>query len=349
LYLDNAFSQAGPANENYARELFELHTLGEDRYYNHRYEKWSQVPGARSGMAEGYLDEDVYEAARAFTGWTVGMPAVVKGGLPETGEFVYYDPWHDHYQKRILGAEFESHQSPMADGRKVLDMLAAHPGTAQFLCKKICRWFVADDPPQSVVDRAAKTWMAHVDSEDQIARTLRTILLSPEFTEHLGQKIKRPNHLILSITRLTEAKLVPNESVYGWMRALGYYQFASPFPTGNPDGAAYWLDSDAMLKRWQTFAGLENIGAEKGIFAIDLDNIVPETCGSVRELIAVLAKRFWDGTVPKAIRKDLEAIFETDAHGLTFEAMRREKPEQFEVKIKQLLGLMFMAPEFQRR
>ena len=142
LYLDNAFSKSGPANENYARELFELHTLGAENYFNHLYDEWRQVPGAFEGKAEGYIDEDVYEAARAFTGWTVGDGEEHEGGVrfPRTGEFHYYDGWHDQYQKRIMGMEFKSHQGPMKDGLKVLDMLAYHPGTAHYICGKLVRW-----------------------------------------------------------------------------------------------------------------------------------------------------------------------------------------------------------------
>jgi len=120
FFLDNASSKASPANENYARELFELHTMGAGSYLNHLYNKWREVPGALEGNPEGYIDEDVYEAARAFTGWTIADgSADWKGGhFPNTGAFHYFEQWHDNYQKRVLGVEFSPNQAPMADGKK---------------------------------------------------------------------------------------------------------------------------------------------------------------------------------------------------------------------------------------
>src|SRR5258708_6681680 len=131
-YLDNFSSKASPANENYARELFELHTLGSDFYFNNLYNRWREVPGASNGKPIGYIDEDVYEAARSFTGWTIADGSGIGKGdnLPNTGRFYYYDGWHDNYQKRVLGVEFDPNQPPLADGLKVLDLVAYHPATA---------------------------------------------------------------------------------------------------------------------------------------------------------------------------------------------------------------------------
>ena len=120
-YLSNHSSRAGAANENFGRELFELHTLGKDVYYNDRYNRWRDVPGALAGRPEGYIDQDVYESARAFTGWTIedGAHVDAQRVLPATGKFVYVDKWHDGYQKRVLAAEFQPFTPPMADGRQV--------------------------------------------------------------------------------------------------------------------------------------------------------------------------------------------------------------------------------------
>ena len=109
IYLSNASSRAGAANENYARELMELHTLGRDAYLNDKYDRWRDVPGASDGAPQGYIDEDVYEAARAFTGWTVENGQRLDGSteLPRTGKFTYIEGWHDGYQKRVLATEFE--------------------------------------------------------------------------------------------------------------------------------------------------------------------------------------------------------------------------------------------------
>ncbi len=148
VYLTNDESRASPANENFARELLELHTLGAGVYWNDRYTDWHQVPGADSGLAQGYIDDDVWEVARCFTGWTLGDGRYIAEGqaTPMTGRFAYVESWHDPYQKRILGREFPAHQAPMQDGEQVLDLLATHPATARFVSEKIARRLLADDP-----------------------------------------------------------------------------------------------------------------------------------------------------------------------------------------------------------
>ncbi len=150
VYLNNRSSRGGAANENYARELFELHTLGRPAYLNALYNKWRQVPGATDGRPQGYIDQDVYEAARAFTGWSIEDGAGIGMGrrLPTTGKFTYVETWHDNYQKRVLAAEFDPYQSPLADGRRVLDLVADHPATARYLCGKLFCRLVADTPDE---------------------------------------------------------------------------------------------------------------------------------------------------------------------------------------------------------
>lgn len=349
-YLDNAVSRASPANENFARELFELHTLGADNYYNHLYDDWKEVPGALEGKADGYIDEDVYEAARAFTGWTVAVSTHEKV-LPvmSTGEFYYYDPWHDPYKKRILGIEFPSHQGPMEDGLQVLDLVARHPGTARFVCTKICRWLVADTPPESIIDQAVKTWMAHRASPHQIRETLRTILLSKEFEEHLNNKMKRPNHLVLAYVRMSGAQLTPHESVFWWLRKMGYHQFTCPFPTGNPDQADFWINSDALLKRWQTFPELEKYGLQEGFFEWDVLASTPSALNSFDQILKHWSERLLDENVPRNIRAELKDIFFQDLPAESIANLRANAPEKLALKVRQMVRLLCMSPEFQTR
>jgi uncharacterized protein (DUF1800 family) len=196
-YLSNRSSRAGAANENFGRELFELHTLGRDAYLNDRYDRWRSVPGAAKGAPEGYIDEDVYESARAFTGWTVEDGSNIDGQrkLPATGRFAYVESWHDGYQKRVLAREFKEFSPAMADGRKVLDLVASHPATARFICTKLCRRLVGDTPP-AVVQAATANWTQNLHANDQIAQVLRKILLSPEFAAGQGAKVRRPLALV---------------------------------------------------------------------------------------------------------------------------------------------------------
>jgi len=251
-YLNNGASRASPANENYARELFELHTLGQPAYLNHLYNRWRDVPGALEGKPAGYIDQDVYEAARAFTGWTYGSGDYARDGEhhPRTGEFLYYELWHDNYQKRILGVEFDPNQPPLADGRKVLDLVANHPATARFVCTKLCRRLVSDNPPESLITAAIATWTAAAAAPDQIAQTIRTIVLSETFATTYGQKVKRPLEFTAALLRGTSAEFTPDGNFFWAMGNTNQKLFQWPTPNGHPDDQNYWLSASTMLNRW---------------------------------------------------------------------------------------------------
>lgn len=352
LYLDNAFSRSGPANENYARELFELHTLGAEHYYNHLYDDWKEVPGATTGLAEGYLDEDVYEAARAFTGWSFGDGNEHEIGLhfPRTGAFHYCDQFHDHYQKRILGVEFRSHQGPMADGRQVLDLVAAHPGTAKFVCRKICTWLVADDPPDTLVARAAATWMKHQKAPDQIARVLRTVLTSREFMSSLGVKLKRPNILVSSLLRGIGLNSRPDRTMNYWLRQMGYSYYSFSAPTGHPDRAEHWLNTDMMLKRWNIIPLLLYADPKSGArLEGNLSDQCPDSLASETDLIAFWSQRLLGRPASVTMQKDLQEAFTADSQGAAIPYLREHHPEGFEYKLRQMVALICMSPEFQKR
>ncbi|CAA9253944.1 MAG: FIG00501383: hypothetical protein [uncultured Chloroflexia bacterium] len=195
-YLDNVSNKAGGGeggNENFARELIEIHTLGIDAYLKF-YDDRRNIGDDGKGNARGYIDDDVYETARCFTGWTVANGAWNgrDGDLPSTGEFLYEQNWHDTSSKTVLSPDgypnVPRNQPNMSDGRRVLDMLARHPATARHLCTKLCRRFIADDPPQRVIDAAAAEWPAHVNLPDQIKRVMRVILLSEEFSSTWGKR-----------------------------------------------------------------------------------------------------------------------------------------------------------------
>jgi uncharacterized protein (DUF1800 family) len=247
-YLNNADSQASPANENFARELLELHTLGAANYLNDRYSDWREVPGATEGLALGYLDLDVYEVARAFTGWSVGDGRYVAEGedAPRTGEFHYVARWHDPYQKRILGREFAPNRGPMADGDEVLDILSTHPGTARFVCEKLARRLLSDDPPVALVDRMVAEFLAAAEAPDQIARVLRILVLSPEF-EAPPSKLRRPFEMLAALYRATGAKVTANENAWVWqLGRAGWRQHEFGPPTGHPDRLAAWTGASTL-------------------------------------------------------------------------------------------------------
>jgi len=287
-YLSNHSSRAGSANENFGRELFELHTLGRDAYLNDKYDRWREVPGALRGHPAGYIDEDVYESARAFTGWTVEDGAAIDGGrkLPATGRFAYVESWHDGYQKRVLATEFSEFQPAMADGRRVLDLVANHPATARFICRKLARRLVGDNPSPALVNAAALAWSKNLRAPDQIAKTVRLIVLSPEFAQSGGAKLRRPLALVASFARASGLDLMPTEPLINSMAAAGQRLYGYPDPSGLPDDNAHFIGTNAMRVRWQLALGLAQNSWGTGAWRPD--GLMPASVRTLRDAAA-----FW--------------------------------------------------------
>jgi len=258
VYLNNRSSRGGAANENYGRELFELHTMGRPAYLNALYSRWRDVPGAAQGKPQGYIDQDVYEAARAFTGWTIEDGSGLGGGrkLPITGKPTYVEMWHDNYQKRVLATEFDPYQPAMADGRKVLDLVADHPATARYVCGKLCKRLVSDNPTPGLVEATGKIWTEHRRKPRQIAEVVAAIVRSEEFRRSRGAKVKRPLELVASFARATGIALSVTPGLLNELDASGQRLFGWGPPTGHPDDAAYWLSSHAVHRRWSLLLGL---------------------------------------------------------------------------------------------
>jgi uncharacterized protein (DUF1800 family) len=268
-YLSNRSSRAGAANENYARELFELHALGRAAYLNDRYDRWREVPGALKGKPAGYIDQDVYEAARAFTGWTIEDGTSIDGRrkLPETGRFAYVESWHDGYQKRVLATEFDAFQAAMVDGRKVLDLVADHPATTRFLATKLCRRFLGDAVSDQLIGAAMAEWFKNRTAPDQIARVVRVILLSPDFAAARGAKLRRPLALAAAFARAMAIDLTPSEGLANELANAGQRLFGWPTPTGLPDEAQLFLGTSAMRRRWSLVLGIAENWWGTGTFA----------------------------------------------------------------------------------
>jgi uncharacterized protein (DUF1800 family) len=249
-YLDNHESRASPANENFARELLELHTLGAENYLAGHYSEWSDVPRSADGTAAGYLDDDVWEVARAFTGWSVGDGRWLAEGTeaPRTLAFHYVDAWHDPYQKRILAREFPDHAAPLADGEAVLDLLARHPGTARHLCRKIATRLLADAPPADLVDRLTAVWLAHLDAPDQIAQVVRALALDPAF-DAPPSKMRRPFEFLSALYRGTGTQVMAQENDWHWHLArAGWQQHTLPPPNGPSDMTANWATGNTLRR-----------------------------------------------------------------------------------------------------
>jgi uncharacterized protein (DUF1800 family) len=195
----------------------------------------------------------VYEATRCFTGWTSDTVF---------GEFSYVATLHDRFQKFVLGRSIPADQVPRKDGKDVYDIVAAHPGTARYIARKLCRRFIADDPPQRVVDAAAAVFLAQRQAPDQLKQVVRTILLSEEFRTTWGQKMKRPFELIVSSMRMAgmQFQFTINDQASNWfMNAFartGHPPFLWPTPDGYPDVQAPWLGNNSLLMSWNVLKGL---------------------------------------------------------------------------------------------
>jgi uncharacterized protein (DUF1800 family) len=206
-------------NENYARELMELHTLG--------------VEG-------GYTQKDVQEVARAFTGWTIANPR-------QGGGFRFEPRMHDDGEKVVLGKKIKA-GGGKKDGDAVLDLLVAHPSTARFIATKLARRFVADEPPASLVDRAARRFR---DTHGNIREVVRTIVTSPEFfaAEAYRAKVKTPFDFVVSSVRATGIDTDNALPFVAAVRTLGMPLYGCQPPTGYSDKAEAWVNSGALLNR----------------------------------------------------------------------------------------------------
>lgn len=246
-YLDNQSNSGGNPNENYARELFELHAMGAENYYgvvpliinNGNYEH--PAPKDPDGKPLLYIDEDVYGATTCFTGWRVD---------DNTGLFTFDANSHFPYQKVVLGRLIPAAQG-IKDGKDVLDILAKHPRAARYICRRLCRRLINDNPSERIVQEAADVFMANVEAPDQLAKVTRTILLSPEFRTTWGEKIKRPFEYAVSLLRAAEADFTPENGFFWTYDAMGQSLFAWSPPNGFPDDKETWSSTMPLLQRWR--------------------------------------------------------------------------------------------------
>lgn len=218
IYLDNYLNGREGINENYARELLELHTLG---------------------VGGGYDENDVVDVARCFSGWSL---------QPGSAAFTFRNAWHDIGAKRVLGVDIPA-GGGISDGEAVLDLLAAHPSAATYFATRLTRRFVSDSPdPALVADVAAR----FATSGGDIRVTLRTLLLHPLASRLGAAKTRRPQEYVLGLLRALYAR--PDEGglrlVADALQGLAHLPFFWPAPNGYPDVAGYWVNSNAMLNRW---------------------------------------------------------------------------------------------------
>src|SRR6267142_1980864 len=238
FYLDNAQSVAPGAspprrqpraprglNENYARELLELHTLGVDG---------------------GYTQQDVIAVARIFTGWSIDRPQRGAG-------FAFHEWAHDRGEKQVFGVRFQG--SGMEEGIRLLKLLANQHATMHHVSRKLCARFVSDEPPDGCVDAAVEAW--HRTSGD-IRAVLRAIFTSPDFwaPQALRAKVKTPLEFVVSAVRATGAEPDSTLRLAQVVARLGQPLYLQPAPTGYPEAQALWVNSGALLARMNAAVAL---------------------------------------------------------------------------------------------
>ena len=231
-------------NENYARELMELHTLGVDG---------------------GYTQQDVINVARALTGWTIGGPR-----SPQAGQFVFNARMHDTGDKVVLGHKLKAGRG-IEDGEQVLDILASHPSTAHFIATALVRRLVADVPPPALVDRAAATFRS---TGGDLREVTRVILTSPEFyaPEAYRSKVKTPFEFVVSALRVTNADVMQPLPLERTLQQLGMPLYFCQPPTGYKDTAETWVNTGALISRMNFAVSL----AGNGLRGVSVGDPLPD-------------------------------------------------------------------------
>jgi uncharacterized protein (DUF1800 family) len=364
-YLDNrSNTRAGP-NENFGRELLELHTLGTENYLG--FVDPTQVPPCPedANFPIGYTDSDVYETSACFTGWTV------KDGhwqYPDQndGGFVYRSDWHDSGPKFLLGRYFPPEQGSMQDGRDVLDRLAQHPRVARFVCSKLIRRFVGDKPSPALVDSAAAVFRQNWQRSDQILLTLRHILTSDALYNSWGQKMRRPFEALAAAMRVLGSDWTPRvgdgdtDELMWRMGFTGHEPYGWPAPNGYPDTVRSWSGANTFgmtwkLLNWLTEARDGSDAALMPILAITRANL-PTSQWTATKLVDFWCRRVL-GYLPDAARRqtliafmaqngDPQAYVITDNDAWSANDLKKHYNQQ---RLRSMVSLILLSPQFLSR
>jgi uncharacterized protein (DUF1800 family) len=318
----------GGFNENYARELMELHTLGVDG---------------------GYTQKDVQEVARCFSGWTIQKPN-------EQGLFLYRPGLHDDGEKVVLGHKIFA-GGGIADGERVLDILAMHPSTAKFVATKLARRFISDDPPQSVIDRAAAVFLK---TDGSIRETLRAIITSPEFFSPAAYRAKTrsPLEYVAAAMRALNAETDGDRPVLDFISRMGQPLFGRITPDGYSDRAEQWLSSGAMIARLN-FASALAANRIKGT-SVSYQKLFGGADESNKEAIALrLTQLIVPSDLSGASHAVLDKVVRSDSPpaaspqpatlSAAYDPKAAQTPGAPAAYVSELVTLLIGSPEFQHR
>ncbi len=258
-------------NENYARELLELHTLGVDG---------------------GYTQQDVIDVARIFTGWSIERPQ-------QGGDFEFHDWAHDRGEKQVLGVRFEAGHG-MDEGVRLLKMLAGLPATMHHVSWKLCQRFVSDDPPDGCVDEAVAAWRR---SSGDVREVLRAIFHGPDFwaPDKVRAKVKTPLEFVVSAARVVSAEPDTSPRLAQVVARLGEPLYLHVAPDGYPEREAAWVNSGALLDRMNAAVALA-AGKLPGVTVV-LDSIVG--VGDADQVIGEVNEKILGGTMSENTKQVL--------------------------------------------
>ena len=299
-------------NENYGRELMELHTLGVDG---------------------GYTQQDVTEVARCFTGWTIEEPR-------QNPRFKFAERLHDPDPKHVLGKKI--HAGGMKDGEQVIDLLVKNPNTAKFISTKLARRFVSDTPPPALVQRMAKTFLK---SNGDIREVMHTMIYSPEFwsREAYRAKVKTPFELVVSTVRALGTDVDTPLPLVQWVGRIGEPLYQCQPPTGYSDKADTWVNTGALLNRLNfslALAGNKVRGSRSDVTALLGSDSSADAKAALDRAVAVfLGGQAASGTV-ETLQQQLD-------NPQILQAKLDDPVKQVDLGV--VTGLVLGAPEFQRR
>ena len=299
-------------NENYGRELMELHTLGVDG---------------------GYTQKDVTEVARCFTGWTIDKPR-------EYADFKFDERLHDPDPKFVIGKKI--HAGGMKDGEQVIELLARHASTAKFISTKLARRFVSDAPPASLVERMAQTFQS---SDGDIRAVLKTMIYSPEFwsREAYRAKIKTPFELVVSTARALGADVDTPMPLVQWTGRIGEPLYQCQPPTGYADKSDAWVNTGALLNRLNyslALAGNKVRGSRSDVGSL----LGPEADGDAKAALNRAVQVFLGGQTAATTVETLDKQLDSPQ---VLQAKLDDPVKRVDLGV--VAGLVLGAPEFQRR
>src|SRR5271166_1445633 len=303
----------GGLNENYARELMELHTLG--------------VNG-------GYTQQDVTQVARVFTGWTIDQPN-------QGGGFTYKPRLHEPGEKVVLGHKIK--EGGENEGMQVLEMLARNPSTARFVSTELAQRFVSDDPPQSLIDAMAKTFLK---TEGDIRAVLETMFRAPEFwaPEAYRARVKTPFEFVVSSLRATQADVIDLQPLLGMLNKMGMPLYGMQPPTGYSTKADVWVNSAALLDRMNFALALVTNRVPGTSFDLaQLLKDAPATDADPYQVQLKLEQTLVPGDISQQTHHTIEERITTP------QAMAQFEDTGHPANINVIAGLLLGSPEFQRK